>query len=408
MQISIKRFSIATFILISSYLLGCGRSEKGGSQAAPTTIAGKYEYNDPHCSTGSQSYSSLEEFCAKIVDEPLNNGCARERRQLEFERRCPQKSASNFEAPKESKCFKPARLVNLGQEVEWRSMVDGSPGFYRLTSVQIMSQLKSGQTHASYEYMALVDKAQGSDKASGALTCKDSMNFSYELITESFSIPLSIRRENGLLEGSMKNQLMLHSNGPIIQDDARTFLDESFPYDSLEIFKSELMNSNRDFQVRKISPTKFNILIFSKTSDLEDSSQTIFVASYSLQNTPTAGLAVNTQAFEQVVKICLEHDMESSKIRCFEKFKTSTPPLEVIPICASQDSIYQKESCLEKLRGKSFAKGVTDICDEQESSYSKISCLIKLADFNFPEATVSACERLSSPPEKVRCLIRLK
>lgn len=47
-----------------------------------------YEYNDHGCKTGKQTFASQDEYCKGLMDDELNNNCARESREGTYNQKC--------------------------------------------------------------------------------------------------------------------------------------------------------------------------------------------------------------------------------------------------------------------------------------------------------------------------------
>lgn len=47
-----------------------------------------YEYNDQGCKTGKQTFATKDEYCRGLMDDELNNYCARSSRETTFNEQC--------------------------------------------------------------------------------------------------------------------------------------------------------------------------------------------------------------------------------------------------------------------------------------------------------------------------------
>lgn len=69
-------FALCTAVLT---LTGCGFDVDGNKSSKNESY--RYEFDENGCKTGARTFKKKSDYCAALLDDELNNGCARTARQ---------------------------------------------------------------------------------------------------------------------------------------------------------------------------------------------------------------------------------------------------------------------------------------------------------------------------------------
>lgn len=410
-------------------IAGCSSSDHDSGSSKT------YEYIENGCSTGTHEYSDLKDFCQKISDDSLNNGCAYFIRQQEFKDRCLPSSPPPVTPPiapapptttpapvppasQSSSCYNPSLLPAHGTEIPIGKIIDGTEGTYRLTSIQSMVLSRDGKKEMSLHLLATVEtqKDTGRPNVTGTIGCKDVSLAPQGTLNGNIRTPLEIERESGIFSGGIESSFKLYGKQMGLSDRFDTNYQSLFNVPSLQTLIYQAHQNGQELHIYSINSSTIQMVTSVKSQSDGHMIETLSVAIYKFQPppvstpapaplptpAPTPGLSTG------LTNICKLFYQVDDQVECLMKFKEAQPPEEAIPLCAKFYQPDDKVSCLERLKGKTLANGVPEICDKYYQPSDKSDCLVKLADIPLSEGVISTCNKYYQTDDKVSCLLKLK
>ncbi len=434
-----KNFKISIALIASLLaLVACSKSGEPSKNAEEThEFSGSYQFEENGCATGPHEYRSLEQYCIQLIDESLNKGCALQTRLTEFQLRCPVEpnpkpsqtpsSGSNpppspkpapspgpiahpspIPSPKpanpakpspETDCFNANTLPKPELEISLQSLVDGMNGYYRLVTVDSMVRTEDGDSKASLRVMTSVDTENNlrEPPMKTVLACKKFSNTSGGEVRGNTNVPITIRRESGILRTSIDVSYKLFHPSLRMNDSLENSISQNSRAPSIQALAALSQQAESEMHVFQLTPTTFQIVILGKHSDKTKTIQTLDSFVYLFQpvtiapipapespkknptdSNATSGTGTNLPS-SSIAKICMEYSYIGDRVECMKEFTGKSIQEIFVPICDQYSYLGDKVECLKEFIDRTVNDDVIKLCSDYSYLGDKVSCLKSFA-----------------------------